>query len=159
MMNWQEVCSNPNLKNLPFKIELNEYGQIVMSPMKVLHSLLQGKIEKLLSHYTKSGEVFPECAIFTPKGTKVADVVWVSDARLQIIKHEAECSIAPEICIEVLSDSNTEREMMAKKKLYFGQGAQEFWLCDQQGAMRFFNADNELAHSQWLPDFPVRVDV
>jgi Uma2 family endonuclease len=158
-MNWQEVCSNPNLKNLPFKIELNEYGQIVMSPMKVLHSLLQGEIERLLSRFITSGKVFPECAIFTPKGTKVADVVWVSDTRLQIIKHETECSVAPEICIEVLSDSNTEQEMMAKKHLYFTQQAQEFWLCDQQGTMRFFNAENELAHSQLLPDFPARIDV
>ncbi len=39
-MNWQEVCENPNLQNIPFKIELNEYGQVVMSPMKVIHSLL-----------------------------------------------------------------------------------------------------------------------
>jgi len=31
-MNWQEVCEIPQLKNLPFKIELNEYGRIVMPP-------------------------------------------------------------------------------------------------------------------------------
>ncbi len=118
-MNWQEVCANPNLKNLPFKIELNEYGQIVMSPMKVIHSLLQGEIERLLSRLITGGKVFPECAIATEKGTKVADVVWVSDGRLQQIKYEIECSIAPEICIEVLSDSNTEAEMMAKKTALF----------------------------------------
>lgn len=158
-MNWQEVCANPNLKNLPFKIELNEYGQVVMSPMKVFHSLLQGEIEKLLLRCITSGKAFPECAIYTPKGTKVADVVWASDQRLQQIKHETECSIAPEICIEVLSDSNTEKEMMEKKQLYFQQQAHEFWLCDQQGNMRFFNPENELAHSELLPDFPVRVDV
>lgn len=158
-MNWQEVCSNPNLKNLPFKIELNEYGQVVMSPMKVIHSLLQGEIERLLLRFTTSGKSFPECAIHTGKGTKVADVVWVSDGRLQQIKYEVECSIAPEICIEVLSDSNTEQEMMEKKRLYFQQQAKEFWLCDQQGHLRFFDPDNELAHSQLLPDFPVRIDI
>lgn len=158
-MNWQEVCANSNLKNLPFKIELNEYGQVVMSPMKVFHSLLQGEIERLLLRCITNGKAFPECAIHTSKGTKVADVVWVSDERLQHIKHETECSIAPEICIEVLSDSNTEKEMLDKKQLYFQQLAQEFWLCDQQGNMRFFNLDNELAHSELLPDFPVRIDV
>ena len=31
-MNWQEVCEDRSLQDLPFKIELNEYGQIVMSP-------------------------------------------------------------------------------------------------------------------------------
>ncbi len=158
-MNWQEVCANPNLKNLPFKIELNEYGHIVMSPMKVLHSLLQGEIQRLLARLTSTGKVFPECAIFTPKGTKVADVVWVSEQRLQIIKYETECSIAPEICIEVLSDSNTEQEMLAKKQLYFAQQAEEFWLCDQQGGMRFFKPDMELLHSEKFPEFPKCIDI
>ncbi|MBT9098720.1 Uma2 family endonuclease [Methylovulum psychrotolerans] len=158
-MNWQEVCANPNLKNLPFKIELNEYGQVVMSPMKVFHSLLQGKIEKLLSRCANSGEAFPECAIHTSKGTKVADVVWVSDERLQQIKHEAECSIAPEICIEVLSDSNTEKEMLEKRQLYFQQQAKEFWLCDQQGNVRFFNPQTELLHSELMRQFPKHIDV
>jgi Uma2 family endonuclease len=130
-----------------------------MSPMKVIHSLLQGKIERLLLRYITTGEVFPECAIYTNKGTKVADVVWVSTERLQQIKYETECSIAPEICIEVLSDSNTDKEMLEKKQLYFQQQAKEFWLCDQQGAMRFFNPHNELVHSELVPDFPVKIDI
>jgi len=49
--------------------------------------------------------------------------------------------------------------MMAKKQLYFQRQAQEFWLCDQQGNMRFFNHDNELAYSELIPAFPARVDV
>lgn len=156
-MNWQEVCANPQLKNLSFKIELNEQGQVIMSPLKVFHSLLQGKIERLLLRYINEGEVFPECAIYTLKGTKVADVVWVSNERLQIIKHEIQCSIAPEICIEVLSDSNTLKEMDEKKQLYFQQHAQEFWLCDQEGSVRFFNANSELTHSELVPEFPNKI--
>jgi Uma2 family endonuclease len=158
-MNWQEVCENPNLQNIPFKIELNEYGQVVMSPMKVIHSLLQGKIERLLLSCITSGEVFPECAIRTDKGTKVADVVWVSEQRLAQIKYETECSIAPEICIEVLSDSNSDQEMHEKMLLYFQQQAQEFWLCDQQGLMHFFNPQAELVHSELVPQFPNKIDV
>lgn len=158
-MNWQEVCNSPSLKNLPFKIELNEYGQVVMSPMKVNHSRLQGKIERLLLSFLAGGEVFPECAIHTDKGTKVADVVWVSNSRLLQIKDEIECPIAPEICIEVLSDSNTDKEMQEKRALYFQQQAQEVWLCDQQGGMRFFNAQTELLHSELVPDFPVKIEI
>jgi Uma2 family endonuclease len=115
-MNWQEVCEDKNLKNLLFKIELNEYGQIVMNPRKVIHSLLKGEIAALLNKYLPIGEVLPGCAVYTEKGTKVADVAWVSDTRLAQIKYETECSVAPEICIEVLSDSNTEKEMMDKKQ-------------------------------------------
>lgn len=29
VMDWNEVCSDPTLKNLPYKIELNQFGQVV----------------------------------------------------------------------------------------------------------------------------------
>ena len=98
-MQWQEVCEHPSLQNLPFKIELNEWGQILMSPVKVYHSAFQGKITRLLPEH---GIVLPECAIRTTKGTKVADIAWCSEERFKLIEHEAECSIAPELCIEVI---------------------------------------------------------
>ncbi len=158
-MNWQEVCDHPQLRDLSFKIELNEDGKIIMSPIKVFHSLLQGEIEALLMKYLKHGKAFPECAIATPKGTKVADVVWASKERLQQIKFEVECSIAPEICIEVLSNSNSTKEMLEKKQLYFEQGAHEFWICDGNGKMRFFNPKMELLHSELVPDFPSEVEI
>lgn len=33
-MKWQEVCEDKALQDLPYKIELNRWGQIVMSPAK-----------------------------------------------------------------------------------------------------------------------------
>lgn len=54
-------------------IRPNEYGKVVMSPVKVAHSALQGEIEFLLRSKLKSGKTLPECAIATDKGTKVAD--------------------------------------------------------------------------------------
>jgi len=47
-MKWEEVCENPQLQNLPFKIELNKWGQIVMSPVRIKHSFYQGRIQRLL---------------------------------------------------------------------------------------------------------------
>ena len=82
-MKWQEVCEDPNLQNLPYKIELNEHGKIILSPHKVLHSIFPGEIEKTPRMYLNHGKVFPECAIFTNKGTKIADVVWASDHRFK----------------------------------------------------------------------------
>jgi hypothetical protein len=37
-MQWSEVLEMPYLQNLPFKIELNRFGQILMSPASNLHS-------------------------------------------------------------------------------------------------------------------------
>ena len=158
-MDWQEVCEHPSLKNLPFKIELNEYGQVVMSPQKVYHSIFQGEIENILRKLQQTGRAFPECAIYTDKGTKVADVVWVSEERLNIIKNEVECSIAPEVCIEISSESNTQKEMEEKKMLYFSRGAQEFWLCNENGDVKFFDKNAQLSRSVIVPKFPSKIDL
>lgn len=156
-MNWQQICENPNLQNLPFKIELNEFGKIVMTPVKVCHSALQGEIEHQLRLIFDTGRTLPECAIGTGKGTKVADVAWTSAERFEQIKNDTECSIAPEICIEVLSASNSDQEMNEKKALYFENGAIEVWICDEHGNVRFFNRQKESERSILAPQFPVKI--
>jgi len=155
-MQWQEVCEHPSLRNLPFKIELNERGQILMSPVKVYHSAFQGKITRLLP---ANGVVLPECAIQTAKGTKVADIAWCSEQRFKVIEHEAECSIAPEICIEVASSSNSKAEMEEKRQLYIAAGAKEFWICDEDGSVKFFDGKGSLKNSNLAPSFPDRVRI
>ncbi|KOR29388.1 hypothetical protein TI03_02415 [Achromatium sp. WMS1] len=150
-MQWQEVCEHPSLQNLPFKIELNEIGQILMSPVKVYHSAFQGKIARLLPG---DGIILAECAIATLKGTKVADIAWCSKQRFELIKHEAECSIAPEVCVEVISSSNTKLEMAEKIELYLLAGAIEVWICNEAGEIKFFDAGGQLDKSELVPKFP-----
>lgn len=157
-MNWQEVCEHPSLQNLPFKIELNQKGEIIMNAVRVIHSLYQGEIEYLLRTLLKSGKTFPECAIKTTKGTKVADVAWATTDTVRKIKDEIECSVAPEICVEVLSSSNTEDEMKEKTDLYFEKGAREVWVCGD-GAMRFYRVDGEMEKSILAPDFPKKIEI
>ncbi len=157
-MRWEEVCAHPSLQNLPFKIELNEKGEIVMNAVKVIHSLYQGEIEYLLRSSLKGGKALPECAIKTRKGTKVADVAWATTERIKIIKAETECSIAPEICIEVRSDSNTDGEMEEKRTLYFESGAKEVWLC-LNGKMSFYNVHGRTEKSTIAPDFPHYIEM
>ncbi len=153
-MNWQEVCDTPELTNLPFKIELNQQGQILMTPVKVYHSLFQGKITGLLYANLQNGDVLVECAIATEQGTKVADIAWASVDTLKVIRDETECSVAPEICIEVLSLANTEQEMSEKKELYFSCGAKEVWICNEDGLIIFFTQNGEVSNSLLVPDFP-----
>ena len=158
-MNWQEVVAHPGLQNLPFKIELNERGQIIMSPVKLAHSAYQGIISELLRAWRKDGRILPECAIWTRKGTKAADVAWFSDERWQMVKGQAEASIAPELCVEVVSKSNTQAEMREKRKLYFEQGAQEVWVCHEHGKIEFYAPSGKLKASTLFPDFPTQVNI
>ncbi|MEH2335345.1 Uma2 family endonuclease [Nostoc sp.] len=156
-MKWEEVCEHKQLQNLPFKIELNKWGQIVMSPVKIKHSFYQGRIQRLLESFLQTGEVMPECAVDTSDGVKVADVVWCSDTRFAQIEDQVSASIAPEICVEVKSSGNTFDEMEFKKSLYLEAKAIEVWLCSEQGQIKFYNEQGELEQSLLIPEFPKQI--
>lgn len=88
----------------------------------------------------------------------MVDVAWVSYERFDCIRNETEAPIVPEICVEILSASNTEEEMSEKALLYFEKGAEEFWLCTEEGEMSFYNREGPLARSLLVPDFPEIVE-
>ena len=158
-MNWLEVCEHPDLQDLPFKIELDEAGKLVMSPTKVYHSIYQGEIAYQLRMLSPTGRTLVECAIATRRGTKVADVAWASPERLAIIQSEVECSIAPELCVEVLSSTNTREEPRTKQQLYFEKGALEVWTCDPDGRLTFFDPVGQLERSALFTAFPNRLNI
>lgn len=158
-MDWQEVCDDPHLRNLPFKIELNRWGKIVMSPAKNNHSVLQWRIQRWIYDLLgKTGEVIPECAIRTTDNVKVADVAWISDERFRQVRDEIAYSVAPEVCVEVVSASNTRQELYTKMALYFEAGAREVWLCAEDGTLSFHGPDGALAHSGVIPGMPGQID-
>jgi Uma2 family endonuclease len=76
---------------------------------------------------------------------------------LKNLPFKIECPVAPEICVEVLSDSNTENEMAEKRHLYFARVAREVWVCDTGGRLRFFDADGEIKTSALAPAFPQQI--
>ncbi len=153
-MDWNDVLADPALRDLPYKIELNERGQIVMSPASNRHSLQQGDLAYLLRQGLPEGRVLPRCSIDTPLGVKVADVAWASDAFLETHGTRTPYEKAPEICVEMLAPSNTDAEMREKTMLYLAKGAREVWLCSTDGGLRFFGHEGERAASRLMPDAP-----
>ena len=150
-VSWDKICEDPNLQNLPYKIETNEYGQVVMSPSKYWHGSMQAKLVSTLALQMESGELSVETAIWTEKGVKVADVTWASDDFL--IEHaadESELQRAPELCIEVKSGSNSEQELLEKRTLYFTQGAREVWICDRRGSICVYSSPTKRQSSSAL---------
>lgn len=142
-MEWAEVIENPLLKDLPFKIELNKWGKILMSPASNNHGRWQFKVGKMLDQQKGSGEVITECSINTPEGVKVADVAWASDEFIEKHGFKTPYSATPEICVEITSPSNSMAEMHEKISLYLAQGAQEVWLCDQEGKILYFSEESK----------------
>lgn len=157
-MKWQDIVADPNLRDLPYKIETNERGQIVMTPARLRHGNYQSKVGFLLMTLCRQGgEVVMECAIQTSKGTKVADVGWFSDERWAQVKDEFDSPIAPEICVEVVSPANSTSEIDEKKQLYFNAKASEVWVCSAKGKVRFYTQAGELNVSALIPDFPKEI--
>lgn len=155
---WHRVLNDPQLRDLPYKIETNEHDQIVLSPHKPYHGLRQGSLVRLFSQYTESGAVAVEFAVSTAKGVKVPDVVWMSEERAGQVSEDAEASpVMPEIVVEVLSEGNTASEIDEKRALYLGEGADEMWTCAEDGTMRFFWGDGQREHSSLIPSFPNQV--
>lgn len=82
-MEWPEAIDNPLLKNLPFKIELNRFGKLLMSPISNKHGIAQSRIGALLTNKHPNGVTISECSIQTTEGVKVADVAWASEAFIE----------------------------------------------------------------------------
>jgi Uma2 family endonuclease len=125
-----------------------------MSPTKLYHSAFQSRISRLLPEV---GMTLSECAVKTAQGTKVADVAWASDERWAVIRDETAASVAPEICVEIISTSNTKGEIKEKRTLYLAAGAQEVWTCDKKGVIKFYNHSGEMKQSKIVPHFPLQI--
>jgi Uma2 family endonuclease len=158
-LTWHEIVVHPSLVDLPFKIETNQFGQVVMSPAGSTHGLFQGAIQDLIREHVKGGRVAQECPVQTTDGIKVADVAWLSSEFLNAHLGEDVFLNAPEICVEIISPSNTALEMATKRALYLAAGALEVWMCDLKGKMRFFDANGELEGSSLAPGFPKLVSL
>lgn len=147
---WREVVDSPYLRDLPFKLELNEDGKVefAMSPATNRHSYWQFRIGVMLER-TLGGEALVECSILTDKGVKVADVVWCSPAFLTQHGHETPYTQAPELCIEVASPSNTTDELTKKTRLYLEAGAVEAWIVYGDGTVEVYAPEGRRVHSSF----------
>ena len=79
---WSRGLEDPSLHDLPYKIETNEYGQIVMSPTNSTHGYVQSRISDVLcDEIGPRGKRVMEFPTATSGGVKVPDVVWISEER------------------------------------------------------------------------------
>lgn len=146
-MEWANVVNNPLLRNLPFKIELNKWGKILMSPASNNHGRLQYEVGSLIDRHKGSGKIIMECSIETSDGVKVADVAWASDEFIERYAYNTPYIKAPEICVEIISPSNSPGEIEEKIQLYLAKGAREVWIVEETGKTTYFSYEGELERS------------
>lgn len=147
-LTWPQVCAHPALHDLPFKIELNKYGKIEMSPASNWHGIYQADLIVFLKGRL-GGRAAPELAIDTSEGQRVPDVSWAAQPYWQEHFDESSASAAPPLCVEIVSASNSFEEMRTKIAAYIEAGAIEVWLVGKDRSVQFFAADGELDASSF----------
>lgn len=148
-LRWAELINDPTLRDLPYKIELNNFGKIEMSPANTRHGRLQARIAIDLSRQLSGGDVLTECPIATELGVSVPDVVWASNEFLNKHGETTPFSQAPEICVEIRSPSNLKDEMALKTRAYLGAGAREVWIVSQDGDLSVFDLSGQRSASAY----------
>lgn len=128
-----------------------------MSPASNQHGKFQAEIIILLKEIMKGGKIIAECSVETRKGTKVADVAWVSDDFFKKYGYVTPYLKCPEIMVEIKSPSNTLPEFQEKSDLYFAKGAKEVWICDENGKIIFWGNEGELKESDIIKNFPRQI--
>ena len=139
---------DPLFRDIPYKVELNKIGQILMSPASNWHGYAQGEIAGQFRSKKKGGKIINECSILTRDGVKVADVAWASDAFIGKYGFTTPYTVAPELCVEILSPGNSVKEIEDKIGLYFERGAHEVWIVDQKGRMTYFDNSGHIMASK-----------
>jgi Uma2 family endonuclease len=156
---WETLLADPVLAKMDGRFETDRHGHIIMTPPPGYHhGGRQFEVGYILRKML-GGNVRTECPLSTSDGVKAVDVVWLSDSREATALRGQVLVEAPEICVEVISPSNTNAEMEEKKALYFDAGAGEVWFCEEDGTMRFHSAQGALDHSVLCPEFPAVIEL
>lgn len=143
---WDELCRDPSLRDLPYKIELNAWGKIELSSRTNRRGRLVAALAYELHSQLRSGEALISCGVLTNAGIRVPDVVWVSSQLMAAYVNATLFQRAPEICAEVCSPDGDE-----KISAYLAAGAKEVWLVSEAGSIRYFDHTGEKLKS----DFPI----
>lgn len=59
--------------------------------------------------------------------------------------------------MEVKSPGNSYAQIAKKRDLYLAKGAKEVWICDENGAMTFYDFSGELKKSVMVKKFPKKI--
>ena len=150
-MRYRALCDDPCYANVPGKIELDAWGRMVMSPASNYHSAVQAALIGKLA--ALGGRVFVEASVVTTTGVQVADVAWASNEFMRLHQFETPYTRAPELCIEVVSPSNSRKEMREKVAGYLEAGAIEVWIVfPQSRRFEFHGRKGSLPGSQYAVD-------
>ena len=108
-------------------------GELLMTPSPIpKHQRISRELEFEIIKFVKAndlGEVFyAPCDVYLDNENVVQpDILFISKERLNIIG-EKNIQGAPDLAIEIISESTAYRDLVQKKKLYAKFGVKEYWI-------------------------------
>jgi hypothetical protein len=151
---WQQLASDPLVAAIPYKVELNEKGAIEVSPPTTRHAFLQAYVCREIARQRPDGTTFTECPVETEIGVRVPDVVWASPEFMRRHGAESEFRAGPDLCVEVLSPTNTRAEIGEKVAAYLAAGAREVWVVGEDGVPEIHTSAGRVPASPLGFDLP-----
>jgi Uma2 family endonuclease len=142
-MRWAELVNDPTLGDLPYKIEINLWGKLEMTPASFWRGRLQASLAAQLAEQLPHGEPLTEVPVLTDIGVRVPDVAWGSKEYLKANADASPAARAPEICVEIVSPSNTDDEVRQKIHAYLAAGAHEVWILTEEGSISYHTTSGE----------------
>ena len=124
---WRALCADPIFEDVAGKIELTEWGEILMSPVGKSHGIAAMRIGEALRK-ALSGQAMAEVGVATAIGVRAPDVAWCSDGFLAAHPEEMPLSSAPELCVGIVSATNALPKLREKAMAYVNAGAVEAWI-------------------------------
>jgi Uma2 family endonuclease len=117
-------------------------GTLVEKPMGLKESIIALALASVLRDFVisrKLGLVSGEAGMMRLFAglVRIPDVAFISWARVPggKVPSEPVPFLAPDLAVEVLSPSNTRREMERKRREYFGAGVRMMWMIDIETRM------------------------
>ncbi len=121
---WREILDDPRFANFVGKIDLDRWGRIVVLLVNTEHGGLAGELSHLLRSQL-GGRTLVEVGVRTKEGIFAPDVAWCSDRYWSERRDQSPLEVAPELCVEIASPSNTLIDLRSKAKAYIDSGARE----------------------------------
>ena len=141
---WNE---RPCVEDDPNRYELDEFGEWIVSPRPTHgHQQVGGEIVVQLVRQL-GPRAATEVSVYTDRGIRAPDVVWMPATRWLEAKGQNPLAFVPDVCVEVLSPSNTRQEILMKVGAYLRGGAREAIVVGLKGEVEFFGPGGKLEAS------------
>ena len=175
-MSTKTLLTAAELEQMPdddsVRYELDEGELITIPPAGEDHGGFEIQIGALLHNFVKRhklGKVYGSSAGFRLKDDtmRAPDVAFVRSARVAAVKSKGFAKGAPDLAVEILSPSDTFRQLMRKVKQYFAAGTHTVWIVypdreevqilEATGTDRLLQGDDPIEAPELLPGFSVSI--